>query len=166
MVSGDDACMTVSGTVAVIAPLVGVVIGSAGSLGAQYLWARASKAHARAERQAALRTERKEAVREFLDCAQEVERIAHHNFSGKRDSDAGSTMHDLWYLQKCIDIVGSPELRRATYEYAQRLADAVWKEMPTDTQTPADVRLQRFIGDHRDRFLRAARHELDIPELS
>ncbi|MFI1400934.1 hypothetical protein [Streptomyces sp. NPDC020681] len=152
---------------AVIAPLAGVVLGAAGSLGAQFLWTRTTTAQAQAERAAALRAERKDAIRDFLDAAQTVERIAHHRFSnGQHDDDAGSATHRLWFLQKCTDIVGSPELRVATLEYAKRLSDAVWKHRPVDAQKSADDQLRDYIAPHRDRFLRAARHELSIPELS
>ena len=109
---------------------------------------------------AALRAERKDAVREFLDAAQLVERIAQHRFNGDPvDSNAAVATHQLWFLQKCIDIVGSPELRGATYEYASRLNAAVWDERP------ANVKYGEYVNNHRDQFLRAARKELDVPEL-
>ncbi|MFI1400349.1 hypothetical protein [Streptomyces sp. NPDC020681] len=135
----------------------------------QFLWTRTTtaQAQAQAERAAALRAERKDAIRDFFDAAQTVERIAHHRFSnGQHDDDAGSAMHRLWFLQKCTDIVGSPELRGATLEYAERLSKAVWTQRPVDAQESADDRLRDYIGAHRDRFLQAARHELSIPELS
>jgi hypothetical protein len=149
--------VTVSST---IFPLVGVVIGASGSIVAQYLATRVTKQQDGAKRVADLRRERKEAVRDFLDTTQAVERAAEHRFiHGDHGESPGPLTHRMWYSQKCIEIVGTPQLRQATLDYAWRLSEAIYKEVPDD------MNVWDFITDRRDPFLEAARRELDIPDI-
>ncbi|MFD0059217.1 hypothetical protein ACFVHR_36460 [Streptomyces sp. NPDC127168] len=144
-----------------VLPLFGVLLGAGGSFGVQFLVTRASRAQARLERLASLRSERKESVREFLEAAQLVEHLAERRFrNGDLDrAEAESATHRMWYLQKCIDLVCSPVLREATESYAWRMDEAVYRELPAE----GDV--WERLKELRDPFLEAARVELGVSDL-
>ncbi|MWA01426.1 hypothetical protein F8568_013745 [Actinomadura sp. LD22] len=156
--------MSGSGLAASLASLSGVVVGAViaagGSYWTQRLLSRESTARARADRLAALRAERKEALREFMEAAQAMERASHRRFrDAPLDSDTGDVTHRFWYLQRCLDLLCSPELRTAARAYAERLDAALWHERP------ADGTHEDFLREARETFLQAARKELGIPEL-
>ncbi|MFF1609550.1 hypothetical protein ACFVYA_17360 [Amycolatopsis sp. NPDC058278] len=143
-----------------ILPLIGVTLGVGGSIAVQYLVTRTTKQQATAKRVADLRWERKEAIREFLDAVQSVERLAEcRHMYGNLDDGPELLTHRMWFLQKCIDIVGTPRLRQAALDYASRLHDAVYGEMPEGQN------VWEFMGERRHPFLEAARRELDVPEF-
>ena len=152
--------MDISAVLAVSAPLAGVVIGACGSLGAQAMWARATRAQTEVERSEARRSEQKKALGDFLEAAQAVERVAQHRFSsGEVRDDADTTSNHMWLMQKFVDIIaGTAALRKATFDFAQRSSDAVWGEMPVDRD------LQHYLGDLRYGFLQAARRELGVTD--
>ncbi len=141
--------------------LVGVLLGTAGTLVAQLLATRASSERERIARLAELQAERKEAIREFLAHAQLVEHLAERRFQhGEFDPvEAEPLTHQMWFLQRCIELVGSPELRKAAENYVLRLHDVVYRELPRG----------RDVWDHmaerREPFLDAARKELGVADL-
>jgi hypothetical protein len=143
-----------------VLPLVGVALGTGGSFIGQYLGTRTTRDKARADRYAALRAERKEAIREFLEAAQQVERLAAaRQQTGDQPQDSEAVSDRLWFLQKCVDLLGTAQLRDAAYRYTERLSRALWDGCPADTS------VWEYIGERRHPFLQAAREELDVPEL-
>ncbi|MEV7046627.1 hypothetical protein [Amycolatopsis sp. NPDC051061] len=147
-------------TPAAVLPLVGVLLGTLGSLATTHLGTRTTRKQAETQRRAALRIERKEAIRDFLEGAQRVEHLAERRYqTGERDNNEAELLtHRMWYLQKCIELVGGHELRRAALDYAWHLGDAVYKELPTDRD------IWEFMTSYREPFLEAARRTLAIPE--
>ncbi|MGY0231339.1 hypothetical protein [Longispora urticae] len=147
---------------ATVLPLIGVALGSAGTLVGQFLATRETKKQARANAAAALRAERKEAILAFLDIVQRVERVAERRYQNDNRFVEGSPdlTHEMWYRQKCIDIVGSRELRGPAYELADRLMKATYGKMPKG------VEVWPYIGEKRDPFLKAARTELGVSNLA
>jgi hypothetical protein len=65
----------------------------------------------------------------------------------------------MWFLKKCVDLVGTAQLRNAASEYAERLSKALWQGCPPGTK------IWDYLGERRHPFLKAARKELDIPDL-
>ncbi|GLY37523.1 hypothetical protein Amsp01_035470 [Amycolatopsis sp. NBRC 101858] len=145
---------------AVILPLVGVLIGATASFAAQYLATRTTQRQEKIRRVAEIRAERKEVIFNFLEGMQLVERVAEHRFEhGGHGEVPQPATHRMWYLQKCIELVGTQQLIHASVEYAQRLHDAVYGSLP------AGVNVWEFMAERRFPFLEAARRELDIPDL-
>jgi hypothetical protein len=141
--------------------LVGVGLGTMGSIFVQYIGTRTSKEQVRAERYGALRAERKEAIREFLEAAQQVEQIAERRFQhGERPADHLIHTHRMKYLRQCIGLVGTPHLQSATNEYARRLLAATYEDLPEGAN------FWKYIRELKDPFMDAARRELDIPDLN
>lgn len=145
-----------------VLPLIGVALGAGGSFAVQFLVTRASREQARLDRLASLRAERKDAIREFLENAQSVERAAERRFlhDDVDHADVVPLTHRMWCLQKCIDLVGSPELRKAASGYAWRLHDVMYKEQPESPDVWERIR------ELRDPFLEAARVELGVSGLA
>jgi hypothetical protein len=68
--------------------------------------------------------------------------------------------HRMWYLQKCVELVGTHQLRQASLDYAWRLHEAVYHDLPDGRD------IWEFMTECRTPFLAAARQELDIPEVA
>jgi hypothetical protein len=137
--------------------LAGVAIGAAGSFGVQWFTSRTTAAQARAKRLADLREERKAAILQFLDTAQVVERLAERRYAHEQLVDPESSTHLMWFLQKALELVATETLRHAARDYAWRLNEAVYKELPVDKDIWA------FLAEQREPIMSAARVELDVP---
>jgi hypothetical protein len=154
--------------------LAGVALGVVGTLGAQYLATRESRRAAKATAKEALRQERKAAVLAFLDVCQRAENAAEDRAFGREQRagpgwsisrsprkpvlpDLDALKQDLWYRQKCIELVAGEDVQSAAFDYAKRLTAALFDAAPTGTK------IFGFISDKRLPFIDAARAELKIP---
>lgn len=152
--------MTAS-VVALIASLIGGLIGAGGTLASQRLSLRATAQQRDAERHVRLRDERKAALIEFLDAVQLVERLVERRWrTGNIPKEGGDAIHRLWLQQKVLDIIGGHRLRKAALDFAQRLSDGLYAENLKRDYSG----LRDFLNDDRNAFLEAARRELDLPD--
>ncbi|MBE1564967.1 hypothetical protein [Nonomuraea africana] len=136
-------------------PLGGVILGFACTLIGQFMVTRETKRQALAKAAAARREERKQAIMAFMDVCQEVGTIAQaRHIGGGVPEDVQAKTDLLWVRQRFIDIVGSPSLRRATHELAERLTTAMYRG------TPSGVSVREFLREDSDRVIQAAREEL------
>lgn len=142
----------------VVVPLLGVILGAAGALLGTYLSARVTKQQANDARAAALRAERKIAIEAFLEVAQHVEQAAEQRYQkGKAPQDVGSRTHQMWFRQKCIELVCSSALNQAAIDYSYRLNNLCYKQLPAGTD------IWTLFKPYRNTFLEVARRELGIP---
>jgi hypothetical protein len=147
-----------SDLVTVALPLVGVVLGSAGTFAGQYLATRETKKQADATAVAAARAERKEAILAFLDICQRVERAAEHRYQNDNKFVEGSPelTHEMWFRQKCLELVAGSPVRSTAFQYADRLMAAAYGRVP------AGGAVWDFISEKRQPFMEAAKAELTI----
>jgi hypothetical protein len=95
----------------------------------------------------------------FLEGCQRAEHAAEDRaFSREQRADLDALKHDLWYLQKCIELVAGRHVRSAAFKYAKQLTDALFETAPTGRE------IFDFIAKKRLPFIEAARTELGIPE--
>ena len=140
-----------------LVPLLGVAIGAAGALLGQHLANRVTTRQARAVRMAAERDERKQQILAFLEAAQSVEQAAEYLFfNGRRLDDTVARTHSIWFHQKCMELVCTAALNDKTIDYARRMHDACYKDLPER------VAVWDYIAEMRNPFLAAAREELGI----
>ena len=143
----------------VVIPLVAVALGAVGALLGTYLSNRVTRQQADDAKAAALRAEYKTAIEAFLEAAQSVEQAAERRYQeGSLPNDVGSRTHQMWYRQKCIELVCSTALNEKTKDYAFRMSHACYRELPDK------IDIWEYLGQCRDPFLAAARHELGIPQ--
>lgn len=111
-------------------PLVGVVVGAGASIAAQWLNERTTRWRMRDERASALRLERKEAMLAYLAAVQplevELENRALDGDDDRRLSRLQPLMHQIWLLQKQIDLICDGEVRESCFDFTHRLHQAVW----------------------------------------
>jgi hypothetical protein len=140
-----------------VIPLIGVAVGSAGVLSAQYLSTRVTQEQAEAARQAAIRAERKSAILALLEATQRVEQAAEERYlTGKLPDDFPARVHDMWFQNRCIMLVNKPDLIEKCQGYVWCLHAAIYRELPEG------VDVYQFIKQHFDPFLAAARAELGL----
>ncbi|MFJ8723591.1 hypothetical protein [Streptomyces sp. NPDC093269] len=119
-----------------------------------------TKKGAAAAAAAALRAERKEAILSFLESCQRVEKAAEHRYHEKEYFHGSPELtHDMWLRQKAIEIVAGREVRHTAYEFANRLAEATYSNVPDG------VTVWAFLSEKRNPFLKAARAELGTADL-
>ncbi|WP_406514557.1 hypothetical protein OG851_43395 (plasmid) [Streptomyces sp. NBC_00161] len=106
-------------------PLVGVALGTAGTLIGQYLVARLDTRRDERQQREALRAERKEAIVGFFRASQNVERARDQISSGgpREAVELEKHVHELWLAKKIIELVCSAELAQAAHDYTLELAD-------------------------------------------
>jgi hypothetical protein len=140
-----------------VLPLVGVALGTLGTLTGQYLATRGATRRHADELAAALRAERKSAIVGFLDKAQHVERLLDARDHGRvePEAEAESRMHEVWLAKKLVELACSNDLASIAHRYTSILNERVWR--PSEGQSA----VQR---DHRADFMEAARRELGIEE--
>ncbi|MET9486714.1 hypothetical protein [Nocardia sp. NPDC006630] len=146
----------------IVGPLVGVAIGTVGTLTAQFMAMHTNSALSRASHRLTLRADRRDAIYAFLDAAQVADEVADLKHLGKGfdENQAREAMHQTWFRYKCIEVIGSAELRSRALAYTFRMNESVWGDLPTG-QT-----VWTFMKEHREPFLEAARVELDASDLS
>jgi hypothetical protein len=147
--------MDVVGTVL---PLVGVALGTAGTLTGQYLATRGDARRQATERDADLRGERKAAITTFLDAVQRVEQVVDARRRGVTAPDRQAVddlLHTLWLTKKLLELVCGHEVATRAHHYTttlNRLALAV------DEDADLDIRQRTTRGG----FMEAARAELGV----
>lgn len=136
-------------------PMGGVLAGAAAALLGQLVATRERKSEVAAAADAAIREERKRAIVEFLDISQQVATIAtQRHLEDRLPADVQVKTDQLWLRQKYIEVAGSIALRRATYEFSERLMTATYRDIP------ADVTVDEFLEQGRAPVIQAAREEL------
>jgi hypothetical protein len=124
--------------------LLGVGLGTVGTLAGQRLSARTSTQQQDAQRWASHRAELKASVLRFLGAVRQVERTG---------SSAGPLLDDMWLAQQEVDLVAvSEELRGATYRYARQVTVTANRDVQEpDTESPGGTQVE---------FMNAARRDL------
>lgn len=137
-----------------VLPLAGVALGSLGTLVGQYLSTRGDTRRERREQQNAQRTERKEAILEFLSAAQRAEFTADEITSGgaPEEAEIRERIHALWLAKKLPELVCSPETAQAAHDYTLALHTLLRGDPPPEG-APAK-------SERRHAFLESARREL------
>jgi len=133
-------------------------IGSAGTFAGQYLATRETKKQADAAAVAAARAERKEAILAFLIICQKVEHAAEHRYHQGNKFVEGSPdlTHEMWFRQKCLELVADSRVRSSAFDYANRLMAATYGRLPEGKE------VWSFIAEKREPFLAAAKEELRV----
>ncbi|SRR5712691_6832855 len=145
-------------TPSVFVPLLGVVVGAAGALLGQGLANRVGIRQASAARAAVIRSDRRNAITAFLEAAQAAEEAAYREDAAMRVG-SDSRMHNVWFRQKCLELVCTSPVRSGAWDYAQRLGDAIYDEVPEGTD------VFRYLSERREPFLAVARTELGIADV-
>lgn len=148
-----------SDLVAIALPLVGVALGSAGTFAGTYLTTRETKKQAKAAKDAAAYAELKEATLGFLEACQRVEQAAEHRYmhEDRYVKESPELTHEMWYREKCLEIVTGPRVRHTALEFATRLNDATYKGVPHGTKA------WDYVSQKRDPFMAAVRAALKDP---
>lgn len=167
---------------ATILPLAGVALGSAGTLLGQRMTTQADLQRATAERTAAQRTERKDAIIGYLAAAECIEQLRGTSASGQHQADKADLAertHALWLAKKLIELVCSADLAQAAQDYTRALdsttwalADQGWKGA-SRALSPREHELRvefmetarRELGYHGDPLLRRSRND-PLPDAS
>lgn len=146
--------------------LIGVAIGTTGSIAVGYFTTRTTREQTRIQQIASLRTEQKEIILEYLrqmqtfhDFAVDIwhptdEVPARNPDEIRREARQRST--ELWFSQKKLLLVASPKLREASIGLTEKLEDAIYKDRPPN------IEFWPYIDAAQDCFLEAARVELGI----
>jgi hypothetical protein len=143
----------------VVVPLLGVALGAIGALLGTYLSTRVTKQQAEDAKAAARRAEYKAAIEAFLEAAESVQQAAERRYQeGHLPQDVGSRTHQMWFRQRCIELVCSAALKEKALDYARRMEHACYRKLPPN------VDVWDFIRERRDPFLATARRELGIPQ--
>jgi hypothetical protein len=138
---------------ATILPLVGVALGTAGTLTGQYLATRGEAQRHVERRTAEARAECKEAIVGFLGAAQRLEQVVDDRRRGQPPPPSlDDLLHELWLAKKVLELVCGHELASAAHRYTSGLHAAAEGE-----EAPAGAP-KRERGD----FMEAARRELGI----
>ncbi|MFE6775101.1 hypothetical protein [Streptomyces sp. NPDC057702] len=133
--------------------LIGVLLGTAGTLVGQYLATRVDLQRDRRHRAENERAERKEAMLEFLAAAQRVELILDRRKLGLPASDsADEKLHDLWLAKKAVELTCARETAQAAHAYTTVLH--------THIRNSASSEQSRGKRDSRYAFMEAARAAL------
>jgi hypothetical protein len=143
-------------------PLVGVALGTIGTLTGQYLATRGDAQRQANERAMGLRAERKAAIAAFLDGAQRMEQVVDARRRGVADGhpDVDDLLHSLWLNKKLLELVCGYDLARVAHRYTSTLTRLVHAPEPT-----ADLDLAQRTA--RGEFMETARDELGVtgPQL-
>ncbi|MCF2527341.1 hypothetical protein [Yinghuangia soli] len=137
--------------------LLGAVIGSAGTIAAQYVTNRVAERNARQARVDQIRSERRAAIGEFIEVYQAIERV----ISDGEDRPT-ELIHRMWSLRNKLMLVASEDLNLALADLANALGSTYWHG------TTGGKRPFEHLGDVWHRFLEAARAEVrptDLPDM-
>jgi hypothetical protein len=141
---------------AIILPLVGVALGTAGTLTGQYLATRGESRRHSDQRTAALRAERKEAIARFLDAVQRVEQEIDNRRRGRpAEAEIGDLVHAMWLAKKLLELVSGADTANAAHFYAK----ALHGQLSGDRDDPSSAPERPLRGE----FMEAARAELGVP---
>ncbi|MEU8511635.1 hypothetical protein AB0C76_08625 [Kitasatospora sp. NPDC048722] len=145
---------TVNGaTSSTVLALIGVLLGTTGTLVGQHLTTRAEARRDRQHRTDAERAERKEAILSFLAAAQQVELVLDRRSLGMPASEdpEDRKLHDLWLAKKAVELVCSHTASRAAHEYTTALHEHLRNTVSPERPTKRDC---------RHAFVESARAEL------
>lgn len=133
--------------------LIGVLLGTAGTLVGQYLANRVEVQREQRHRADATRSERKEAISEYLRAVQRVELILDRRKLGMPtlDDPEDEKLHDLWLAKKGVELVCSTETAQAAHDYTKELHALMRSE-----RGRSPVKRER-----REAFVEVAREELE-----
>lgn len=136
--------------------LVGVLLGTAGTLLGQHLAARVEIRRDQQQRADAERAERKEAILGFLAAAQSAELILDRRDRGlpAAEDPEDEKLHDLWLAKKAVELVCSHETAQAAHDYTDALHSHMRNSSPQGGRSP--VKRER-----RYAFMEAARDALE-----
>jgi hypothetical protein len=147
---------------ATILPLVGVALGTAGTLLGQRFATQADARRDALQRADAQRAERKEAIIGFLSAAERIETVrasAAYDHDRAADVDIGELTHALWLAKKLIEIVCSAGLAQAAHDYTRELDRCTWR-LKRNGWKGVSAALTKREHELRVQFMEAARREL------
>lgn len=107
-----------------VLPLLGVLLGTGGTLLGQHLATRVDRRRLEHDQLVAVRAERKAAILSFLDAAQRIEMALDERTESKNSpSEVGvqENIHQLWLAKKSVELVCSPELAQSAHDYTYAL---------------------------------------------
>jgi hypothetical protein len=154
--------------------LLGVALGTTGSLLGVYYAQRTAREQLRLQHDAALRTERKEVILGYLHAVenswsfldglwgrQPLTSATGEPLAGEAvDREAAVRNHEVWYHQMKLDLVGSEPMRRTSVALTQALYQATFhRDRVTET-------LWGYLGPIQEDFMAAARDELRADDAS
>jgi len=102
----------------VLLSLLGVALGTVGTLTGQFLATRGEARRHATERAAVARAEVKQAIVEFLDAVQSVEQFID---TGTSRVGVDDLLHAMWLKKKVLDLVSDPELGHVAHQYTSTL---------------------------------------------
>jgi hypothetical protein len=144
-----------------VLPLVGVLLGFAGTLLGQHLSQRGESRREAARQAGEQRAERKDAIIGFLSAA---ERIEHHRGLPEaqrpgHDGQLTELLHAVWLAKKIIELVCSGDVAQAAHDYTRELNR---RSHELERSELADVSAGLTTGERRLRaeFIEAARREM------
>ncbi|MEU7988399.1 hypothetical protein AB0B56_26380 [Streptosporangium canum] len=127
-----------------VLPLLGVLLGTGGTLLGQHLATRVDRRRLEHDQLVAMRAERKAAILSFLDAAQRVEMVLDERTESKKSpSEAGvqEGIHQLWLAKKSVELVCSPELAQNAHDYTYALhASLKSPDLVTDPRAKRQAR--------------------------
>ncbi|GII77450.1 hypothetical protein Sru01_24320 [Sphaerisporangium rufum] len=143
---------------ATLLPLLGVLLGTCGTLLGQYLGTRMDSKRLAYEKRMAERAERKSAILSFLEAAQRVEMI----LDGQSESGVSTVspnteeaLHQLWLAKKGVELFCSPILAQNAHDYTRALHVNL-KRSAGVIIDPTEKRLSRY------RMMESARDDLGV----
>ncbi len=104
-----------------VLPLLGVLVGSAATIGVQRNSARETRMRSAAEARQAQRSELKAAIASFLEAAQHLQTQLYAREHGRDVPDLALTAEDVWLAHAQVDILCSAPLREPLVQYADAL---------------------------------------------
>ena len=151
--------------------LLGVALGTIGSLLGVYYAQRTAREQARLEHSAAMRIERRDIYLEYLSTVEKSwsfldglwgrQPLTSADGVPLKDDDAvereaAIRNHEVWYYQQKLALVGSKEARNAALELSSKLYDATFhRERVTEG-------LWRYLNPTQEAFLASAREDLGL----
>ncbi|MBB2748362.1 UNVERIFIED_ORG: hypothetical protein FHR35_008255 [Microbispora rosea subsp. rosea] len=127
-------------------PLLGVLLGTCGTLLGQYLGTRMDSKRLAYEKRIAEHAERKSAILSFLEAAQRVEMILDRQVEcgvSTVSSDTEEALHQLWLAKKSVELFCLPSLAQNAHNYTRALHISLRR--PADVIDPAVKRQYRYL---------------------
>lgn len=140
-----------------VLPLLGVLLGTGGTLLGQHLATRVDRKRLEHDRLVVMRTERKAAILSFLDVAQRIEMALDEHAEPKDspgEADSKESLHQLWLAKKNVELVCSPELAQSAHDYTYALHVSL--RSPDRITDPSAKRQARYL------VMESARRDLGI----
>lgn len=140
-----------------VLPLLGVLLGTGGTLLGQHLATRVDRRRLEHDQLVAMRTERKAAILSFLDVAQRIEMALDKRAESKdspNEMEVQENVHQLWLAKKNVELVCSPELAQSAHDYTYSLHVSL--RSPDLVTDPSAKRQARYL------VMESARRDLGI----